>query len=150
MLVCRYFRHVIFWLHMQDNMINIPLIVQDCRSTEMTCRVLRSGLAGRQDGFIRMMCILLKPHEVEARVLVAHPSIPSYSIAVQDVLHNRFTAKQRRLRSNAVKPTDTVCWPATRCAQSLPRSCSQHRACATRDTLLLRHPGVVADQMASS
>eukprot|EP00439_Symbiodinium_sp_Y106_P018068 s1697_g2.t1 len=66
----KYFRHVIFWLHMQDNMINIPLIVQD--------------------GFIRMMCILLKPHEVE------------------DVLHNRFTAKQRRLRSNAVKPTDTV------------------------------------------
>ncbi|CAE7197995.1 RYR1 [Symbiodinium pilosum] len=35
---------------MQDNMINIPLIVQD--------------------GFIRMMCILLKPHEVEAIVLL--------------------------------------------------------------------------------
>ena len=76
----RYFRHVIFWLHMQDNMINIPLIVQDCLGTPIPCRMLRSGLPRRQDGFIRMMCILLKPHEVEAGVLLrrflSHPGVP--------------------------------------------------------------------------
>ncbi|CAJ1419376.1 unnamed protein product [Effrenium voratum] len=66
----KYFRHIIFWLSMQDNITSIPMIVQDA--------------------FVRMMCVLLKPHELE------------------DVLHNRFTAKQRRMRSNAHAPTDTV------------------------------------------
>ena len=28
----RYFRHIIFWLCMQDNIVNIPLIVQDVES----------------------------------------------------------------------------------------------------------------------
>ena len=37
-----------------------------------------------------MMCIVLKPHEIE------------------DVLHNRFDARLRRLRITASKPTDTV------------------------------------------
>eukprot|EP00928_Gymnodinium_smaydae_P073705 TRINITY_DN5685_c0_g2_i2.p1 TRINITY_DN5685_c0_g2~~TRINITY_DN5685_c0_g2_i2.p1 ORF type:complete len:2031 (+),score=578.31 TRINITY_DN5685_c0_g2_i2:833-6094(+) len=39
---------------------------------------------------VRMMCVVLKPYEIE------------------DVLHNRFDARSRRLRLYADKPTDTV------------------------------------------
>merc|ERR550514_1391317 len=48
----------------------VPIVIQDC--------------------FMRLMCIMLRPHEIE------------------DVLHHRFSTRAQNLREHAEKPTDTV------------------------------------------
>lgn len=65
----RYFRHVVYWLA-SDSDQEIPLVVQDA--------------------YLRMVCILLQPHEIE------------------DMLHDRWDARAQRLRLTPEKPTHIV------------------------------------------
>ena len=111
----RYFRHVIFWLHMQDNIINIPLIVQVCYILAVgeSCFAATSckGWLHSDDVHPAETPRGRGNQEFLHRI---HLCMWCCSVLTlpQDVLHNRFTAKQRRLRSNAVKPTDTARRPA--------------------------------------
>ncbi|CAK9028783.1 4 [Durusdinium trenchii] len=65
----RYFRHVVYWLA-SDSEQEIPLVVQDA--------------------YLRMVCILLQPHEIE------------------DMLHDRWDARSQRLRLIPEKPSHIV------------------------------------------
>jgi len=65
----RYFRHLVYWLS-SDVEQEIPIVIQDA--------------------YVRMMCILLKPREID------------------DMLHDRFTIKSQKKCEIPPKPTDTV------------------------------------------
>eukprot|EP00931_Biecheleriopsis_adriatica_P055980 TRINITY_DN33185_c0_g1_i1.p1 TRINITY_DN33185_c0_g1~~TRINITY_DN33185_c0_g1_i1.p1 ORF type:complete len:3737 (+),score=795.69 TRINITY_DN33185_c0_g1_i1:1026-12236(+) len=65
----RYFRHVVYWLA-SDQEQEIPIVVQDA--------------------YLRMVCLMLRPHEIE------------------DILHDRWDAKAQRLRKVPEKPTHIV------------------------------------------
>ena len=65
----RYFRHVVYWLA-SDSDQEIPLVVQDA--------------------YLRMVCMLLQPHEIE------------------DMLNDRWDARSQRLRRTPEKPTHIV------------------------------------------
>lgn len=65
----RYFRHVVYWLA-SDSDQEIPLVVQDA--------------------YLRMVCILLQPHEIE------------------DMLHDRWDSRAQRLRLVPEKPSHIV------------------------------------------
>ncbi|CAE8725672.1 unnamed protein product [Polarella glacialis] len=65
----RYFRHVVYWLA-TDVEQELPVMVQDA--------------------YLRMVCVMLRPHEIE------------------DILHDRWTARDQRIRRVPDKPTHIV------------------------------------------